>query len=278
MARRMSEINKKNSRYLGLIDLEEMTGRGWESGARMQVTIVEAFEDFYPARDNKPAEPGFFLRFAGIEKPMGCKWENRTALEMMLGDVEWSTESLAGIRLELYGVPTPMGPGLRCGPVANSVQEASSAAREQINTSIQNQGLGPSGPQQGLAHQGIPPDTRAVPDPRGGYVPAPSSGDAYNPAVPAGFVPPSPSTDHIRPMGVPNNSPPVSSGSPPGAGAQFGIPWPSESEQTSRPVEGDPVHDQEPPPQPPAGPANMDQSEPENFYAEGDPGPDREAS
>jgi len=109
---KMSEINAKTSKYFKVKDLEEATGQKWQI-SQLPAYIADATIGEYPARDNEPAKPAYFLHLNGHEKPLGCNWTNRTALQEYLGDVEWDRASMRGLRLIVYAAQTSMGPGIK---------------------------------------------------------------------------------------------------------------------------------------------------------------------
>jgi hypothetical protein len=139
---RMSEINVKKSASFKTSDLMEITGQPWAT-AQLIVTVTGASVGEYPADDGKQPEPAYNLHMAGIDKPLGCNLTNREMLQSMVGDVEWNTASLSGIRLCLFATSTQMGPGLRLRAVPDTVQAEASAARAKIDTAIARQGLPP---------------------------------------------------------------------------------------------------------------------------------------
>ena len=109
---RMSEINVQKSNYFKIVDLETATGKPWGQ-SNLVVEIESASLGEYPSQDGKPAEDAFFLKFVGHEKPLGCNLTNRKTIEAIVGDVEWDTASLGGVKLQVYAEYTSMGPGIR---------------------------------------------------------------------------------------------------------------------------------------------------------------------
>ena len=108
----MSEINVQKSKYFKIKDLEEATGKPWGQ-SNLVVTVAKAWVDEYPAEGGNEPEPAYLLEFAGFSKPFGCNLTNRKTIEGIMGDVEWNTDPLAGLKLQLYAEYTQMGPGLR---------------------------------------------------------------------------------------------------------------------------------------------------------------------
>jgi hypothetical protein len=108
----MSEINVQKSNYFKIKDLEDATGKPWGQ-SNLIVTVESASIGEYPSQDGKPPEEGFFLQFAGFEKPLGCNLTIRKTIEGIVGDVEWDTAALGGLHLQLYAEHTQMGPGVR---------------------------------------------------------------------------------------------------------------------------------------------------------------------
>ncbi len=108
----MSQINVKKSKYWKVKELEEATGLPWGK-SNLVVTVARAWVDEYPAEDGNEPEPAFLLELEGHSKPLGCNLTNRKTIEGIVGDVEWDTVPLAGLKLQLYAEYTQMGPGLR---------------------------------------------------------------------------------------------------------------------------------------------------------------------
>jgi len=162
MARRMSEINKKTGKYFKTPDLEELTGRPWQT-ARINVTITRAYEGAYAASSNGPEEPAFFIELAGIAKPMGVNYTNRCVLEQMLGsDAEWDSAWLAGLRLTISAHMTNNGKvGLKLDPVADTAQAESAAARAKIEATMRERGEQPRRPAYREAPRGPRSETIA---------------------------------------------------------------------------------------------------------------------
>ena len=153
---KMSDINEKNSRFFKMRELEEITGKPWQA-AQAILTVASAYVDEYPSVDGKPGDVGYFLTFAGQEKPLGVNWTNRVTLENMVGDVEWETATLAGLRLLIYAEQTSMGPGIRIRPAPelrnddNLIQQSSAAARARINRAQSAQSVRTSPMETGTA-------------------------------------------------------------------------------------------------------------------------------
>jgi hypothetical protein len=193
MARKMSEINVKQSRYFKVPDLEEMSGQPWQT-AQLVLTIVQAFEGMYQATDSQPAEEGFFLQFAGVEKPCGANWTNRCLMQTMVGDVPWDTESLAGIRILVSAHQTGLGVGLLFGPVPNTMQEQASDARNRIDAAIARQHAPPApAPAPAAPAPVYAPPSAPAPPARGperlpGPTIPPAAVSASPPAGPASWV------------------------------------------------------------------------------------------
>ncbi len=109
---RMSEINVQKSNYFKVKDLEDATGKPWGQ-SNLIVSVVRAWIDEYPAETGKEPEPAYLLELAGFEKPFGCNLTNRKTIEGIVGDVEWDTAALAGLKLQMYAEYTQLGTGLR---------------------------------------------------------------------------------------------------------------------------------------------------------------------
>jgi len=130
----MSEITKSESTYFKVEDL----AHEWESMV-IRATGMSKYED---------GQPSYDLYFYEHPKPLGLNITNRRMLESIVGDVDFSTAALHGLRLELFkewtqdraGKPCQ---GVRIRPVANSVQADSSQARERINAAQQMRQDGP---------------------------------------------------------------------------------------------------------------------------------------
>ncbi len=120
---RMSDINKKNSKYFKVDDLCSVTGQPW-AVAQLEVAIEKAWIGEYKGQDGEPDEVAYFLGLSGIDKPLGVNWTNRTTLEGIVGDVMWDTPSLQGVQIVLSAKAYSTGTGL----ILSAVQQSSAPA------------------------------------------------------------------------------------------------------------------------------------------------------
>ena len=108
---RMREINVKRSRYFKVADLLSLTGETAWAKAQLNAVIESASIGKYNDEDTDDA---YFIKFQGIEKPLGSNLTIREFLAGMVGDdAEWDTATLAGTPVCIYAEGTSMGPGVR---------------------------------------------------------------------------------------------------------------------------------------------------------------------